>query len=337
MKTKKKTIPGTPMYTGTVEKNTEVKHIKYSQSEFSVSDKVVELDDHVVDWISIEGLSDVETIKNICESYKISTLVTEDILNVNQRLKIEYHKDYMFMVAKYPYLLDNIIKHDYISIVLFKDKLLTFSESNNRFIEDVVSRIENKQSKIRNHKQDYLLYVIVDMLIDESIEVHQKIQTEVVSFEEDLLDISSKDQVILYGLRKELLFLRTMTNSFIEDISPLIFKSTDYFSESVIKYYEDVHDHVKNLNSRVLMQLDNVKHILDVYINTNANKMNQIMTTLTIFSAIFIPLSFLAGVFGMNFTNFEVLSNPNGLLYFLIVCLLTPIGMLIFFRRRNWF
>ena len=337
LKTKKKSLPGTALYTGTIIKNSEIKHIKYAKSHFSISNEIVPLDNDMVDWISIEGLSDVDTIKNVCESYQIDNLVIEDILNVNQRVKIERHDTYLFMVAKHAYIQNNEILHDYLSIVLFHDKILTFSEMNNRFIEDVILRIENPESKIRNHLQDYLLYVILDMLVDESIEVHQEIQAKVVDFEENLLDLSSKDQIKLYELRKELLFLRTMTTSFLEDVSPVIVNALDYFTKEVLQYYDDVYDHIKNLNSKVLMHLDNVKHLLDVYINTNANNMNQVMTTLTIFSAIFIPLSFLAGVFGMNFTNFSVLDHPNGLLYFMVICVLTPIIMLVIFKRRNWF
>ena len=337
MKSKRKLLPGTLLYTGEKEKETVIKHIKYSKKSFEVLTERHDLEDEVVDWIAVEGLSTVDTIRELCESFHIDNLVIEDILHVNQRTKIEVHDDYIFVVVKYSFVRDNKIEHDYMSMVLFDNVFMTFSELENSFIDDVISRVKNQKSQIRDFSHDYLFYVLYDMIVDEAMEVLYFLDERLEELEEVILELTEKDQLGLYNVRKELVFLRGMTMQLLTNNIKEIVGEKRFFSPKTHKYYEDVNDHLLNINARAIGMLEISKHILDVYMNNMSNRMNKIMTTLTIFSAIFIPLSFIAGVFGMNFIDFPILQNPHGMLYFILICLVIPVLMLTYFRIRKWF
>lgn len=332
-----RSIPGTLEYTGTIDKETEIRHIQYNKNEHLLHHELNDIRSDVVDWISVEGLSNVDKITSVCQSFDVEPLVVEDILHVNQRTKVERFDRYWFIVMKYSYLEEEQILHDYVSMLLFPDLLITFSESNNRFIDLVVERLNHPKSIIRNMKHDYLFYVIYDVIVDETLQVSATIQNEIETLEEQLLHLSQNDQIRLYELRKELVFLRSMATQLISNVPVESFLDETFFSASVQKYYLDVYDHLQVLKNQVMISIEQVSHILDVYLNQVSNRMNQIMTTLTIFSAIFIPLSFVAGVFGMNFTNFPILSEPYGMTIFILICILIPSAMLLYFKQRKWF
>lgn len=332
-----RSIPGTLEYTGNINKESVIRHIQYNTKEHLSFDEVHELRTDMVDWISVEGLSNVETVTSVCQAYDIEPLVIEDILHVNQRTKVERYDRYWFIVVKYSYLEQDTISHDYISILLFPDLLITFSELNNRFIDHVVERLNHPKSIIRNMKHDYLFYVIYDVIVDETLQVSTSIQDEIESLEAQLLHLNQADQIRLYELRKELVFLRSMASQLITNVPIDSFRDTKFFSQDVQKYYFDVYDHLQVLKNQVVISIEQVSHMLDVYLNQVSNRMNQIMTTLTIFSAIFIPLSFVAGVFGMNFTNFPILSEPYGMTVFILICIFIPVAMLVYFKQKKWF
>jgi len=330
-------MPGSYVYTGKHDKPTSIKHIQYSPNAFSVYPSEQILNDDMVDWIVVEGLTNVELIRDLCTKYNVDPLVIEDVLHVNQRTKIEIYDNYIFSVVKYSYLKNNKIEHDYISLLLFDNTFITFSESFNLFIEDVIARIESKESNIRVKKHDYLFYVLFDMIVDETMEVYNFIDQELDEIETNIMFLESKDQMRLYSIRKELVFLKSLTMQLLFNTPKDLFKTQKFFNKDTAKFYDDVLDHVMNVNNKVLSQLDNISHILDVYMNNMSNKMNQIMTTLTIFSAIFIPLSFIAGVFGMNFVNFPILKNDYGMLFFILICVVVPVTMLSYFKIKKWF
>jgi len=149
-------MPGTFEYTGSVQKETRIKHIKYSKETMEVLDEVVAIQDEVVDWIDVEGLSSVDKVTELCQQFDIEPLVIEDILHVNQRTKVERFDRYWFVVMRYAYHDNDKIQHDYISMLLFPHLLITFCESENRFIEHVIARINNPLSQLRKFKHDYL-------------------------------------------------------------------------------------------------------------------------------------------------------------------------------------
>ena len=179
--------------------------------------------------------------------------------------------------------------------------------------------------------------VIYDIITDEVLNVFHFVANQVNKLEENLLQLDRQDELTLYNLRKELVYVRNYSNQLKENL----FVNKNLISRikgtQTSKYYEDLEDHIVNLNEKAKTELELLKGIFDIYMNNNAHKMNQIMKTLTIFSAIFIPLSFLTGIFGMNFVNFPILQNDYGLMLFLSISLLIPSMMLIYFKYNKWF
>ena len=333
----KKLPPESFIFTGEHANPTEIKHIQYNKQESIVFDSLKELKEDYVDWIIVEGLKDVDKVKDLCFGYNVDPLIVEDILNVNQRNKIELHKEYVFGVQRYSYFHQDAIMFDYISYLLFDDKLITFSEHNNLFITDILKRLEDKKSILRMQKHNYLFYVLYDMVVDEQLEVYNSIAMKIDVFERNLLSLKRQDEIELYKLRKEMIFVRSTCSQILDNLfrnSSIVSKVQDTKSK---KYYIDLEDHLINLVDKAKYELDVITNIFDIYLNNMSHRMNNIMTTLTIFSAIFIPLSFLAGVFGMNFIEFDILKNENGLLYFIFLCLGVSGIMITYFRLKKWF
>lgn len=334
---KKSVPPESLFYTGNVESKTTIKHLQYNMNEVLESEEKIALKEDYVDWIIVEGLSSIDKVTSICKEFSVDNLVIEDILNVNQRNKIEVYDSYIFAVQKYTYVEDSKLKTDYISLLLFKDKLITFSEQKNLFINTILKRVKIPNSLIRKFKHEYLFYVIYDIITDEVLHVFNYIADKVDKLEESLLDLDRNDELALYNLRKELVYIRNYSNQ----LEGNLFKNEDLLetvsNTKTSKYYEDLEDHIVNLNEKVKTEIELLNGIFDIYMNNNADKMNNIMKTLTIFSAIFIPLSFITGIFGMNFVNFPILSNDSGLLLFIGISIIIPIAMLLYFKKNKWF
>jgi magnesium transporter len=334
----KKSIPPESLfYTGDVTSVTTIKHLQYNQNEVLEFGEKIDLKTDHVDWIIVEGLSTVDTVTSLCREFGVDNLVIEDILNVNQRNKIEVYDSYVFAVQKYTYIEDSTLKTDYISLLLFDDKLVTFSEKKNLFINTILERVKIESSLIRKFKHDYLFYVIYDIITDEVLHVFSYIADQVDKLEENLLELDRQDELKLYNLRKELVYIRNYSYQIQENLFDDKLLMKKIVDEKTSKYYEDLEDHVTNLNEKVKTELELLKGVFDIYMNNNSDKMNKIMKTLTIFSAIFIPLSFLSGIFGMNFVNFPILSNDKGLLLFIVISILIPVLMLIYFKKNKWF
>lgn len=332
---KTRTAPETMVYTGNKLFKTEITHLQYdSQSirETRTPDSHPKLND----WIMIHGLKDVDYIKKICDRFGVDPLVTEDVLNVHQRNKLEIFEDYIFSVNKFAYVKDNEIHHEYISMLLFEDKLITFQEQKTTFFDPIIKRIKEKQGNITKMGHGFLYYSILDSIIDENIESRKLLSRKIMLLEDDIINLEKTDQSVLYNIRKELLYLKNSNKHFLFSFTHKEYEKIPMIKDDIFKYYEDLTDHIVRLDENIDVERELLGNLLDVH-NTNvSNKMNRIMTVLTIFSAIFIPLSFLAGVFGMNFSNFSLLESPYGLTYFTSICIVIAVSMISFFRYKKW-
>lgn len=334
--TKKNKPPGTAIYTGIHQIETVITHVVYNQNELKKTEDMALLPDFN-NWYIIKGLSDTVRIKAFCEDFEVDPLVMEDIFNVNQRNKIEYFQGYIFAVFNYSYLKKDKIEHDYLSLLVFKDKVLTFHEHNTNLFEEVHIRLENNNGLIRKSKMDYLFYALLDTILDNDIIVQHELANQTIKLEEDIIRLESTDQTILYHLRKELLVLRKTISPIFDSFVGQEYKKSSLISVDIYKYFDDITDHLRRINDDINSQRELLRNLLDVYMNNVSNKMNSVMKTLTIFSAIFIPLSFIAGVFGMNFTNFGILASPVGIYLFIGLCLIIAVVMIVYFKLRKWF
>ncbi|MGD9908983.1 MAG: magnesium and cobalt transport protein CorA [Candidatus Izemoplasmatales bacterium] len=328
--------PGSAVYTGQHQVETKIQHVIYNKDILETTDSL-ELKPEVNDWIMFKGLSDASKIKSVCENFGVDPLVIEDILNVNQRNKIEFFETYVFAVLSYSYLSNKEIKHDYFSVLLFKDKLISFHEHNTFIFDEIYKRLENNKGMIRKGKLDYLFYVILDTILDNDIFVEKEISMQTLKLEEDIIQLESANQSQFYGLRKELLYLKKTIDPIYDSFVKADYKKSLLISREIDKYFDDIFDHMKRIYDDINTGRELLRNLLDVHMNNVSNRMNSIMKTLTIFSAIFIPLSFLTGFFGMNFHYFDILQNPYGLLIFGGITLGITIGMILFFKSRKWF
>lgn len=329
--------PGTLVYTGKHQKDTVIKHIQYSAKDLKIFNKLEQYSDDHVDYVSVEGLKNVEQIRDICLSLNVDPLVIEDILNPTQRNKFEITNEYLFSVTKYSYVRGKEVFYDYISVLLFKDLMLTFSETNNMFLDEIITRLKNSKLAISKLKEDYLFYVLYDMIIDEELNLYFFLNSNLENLEEHLMQLDKDYQKNLYHLRKNFNYLESQTKQLLNYASPKKLLTTSFINVSIKKYLEDLEDHILTLNENAHVSLESVDNLFNVYSNNLSNRTNEIMKTLTIFSAIFIPLSFVTGIFGMNFTNFPILQNTYGLIIFAAICLVIPTIMLLYFKKKKWF
>ena len=333
--------PGTLLYAGKESfKKTRIELIRYDEGSYERFDidNIVDfkLNDNQVHWFNVVGITDVEAIKKVGNKFLIDPLVLEDILNINQRSKLEVFDDYVFNILKMIYLNHEKIVHEHLSIIFFKNIVITFQE----FDEDIFSllrkRIEESNGIIRTMKADYLYYGLIDSMVDQYFTITHYIERQIDELEVNVLDENPKILESIYRMRKELLILKTTIWPVKEVLNQLVYKDNPFVKESVRKYFSDVQDHYNQIYDEIVLYREMINTIFETYMSNVSNKMNQVMTVLTIFSAIFIPLTFLAGIYGMNFLEIPGLTNPNGFYYLLAGSIVIVIGMLGFFKAKKW-
>lgn len=339
--------PGTMVYTGSYHDITyDQTLICYSENEYSLLEQA-RLEDvdacEGVKWLNVTGLSHVAKISEIGKRYGIDPLVLEDIVHVGQRTKLEVMQAYCFAVLKMIYITEDHKKEAYafheehVSFILLPSLLITFQEKPGDVFDGVRNRLKNASGKIRKLGSDYLFYALIDAVVDHQMEAMAALQGEIDSFEKQIVDDELEHIEHLYGVRKRLLTLKSAVLPEQELIMKIMASDQVFTAEHLKAYFKDVEDHIVHLSDRIIMYREIVTSLFEMHQNNMSNHMNDIMKTLTIFSAIFIPLSFLAGFFGMNFTVFPGLASPYAIPLFVSVCLLIAGGMLAIFKWREWF
>jgi len=334
--------PGTLVYTGKkIYEKTEMTLITYSPN--TVSKAIIQDISQInhekgVNWLNVSGLNDIELIKEIGKKYKIDTLTLEDILHIEQRSKLEISKDHLFTVLKMIYLsqAEEII-YEHLSIILIDNMVITFQEEFGDVFDGVRSRIENEKSPMRKKQADYLYYALIDALVDHRTDVVQLIQSRADDLEITILDEEEDALNHLYWVRKQLLKLKSSTASLEAILDELVSEKNTFISDPVKRYFLDVIDHQHHLNETIMLYRELTNSLHEMHISQMDYNMNEVMKTLTVFSAIFIPLSFLAGVFGMNFQHFPGLSSQSGVYIFAAVCIGLAWTMIRYFKRKKWF
>ncbi|MDK2896867.1 MAG: magnesium transporter [Candidatus Atribacteria bacterium] len=336
-------LPGTLVYTGDKREDFAVWVIDYNIDEYKETElKSVEecfpfKDSPTVTWIDIVGLHKIEAIEKIGKHYNLHPLILEDILNVKQRPKIEYFDDYIFIVLKtLTYDEFSGIEAEQVSIIVGKNFVFTFQERKGDVFEPIRARIRHNKGVIRENGADYLLYALIDVIVDNYFVILEKLGEEIEDLEEEVISDSSPATVQaihrlkrnLIELRKSVWPLREILNTLSKDESRLVKKT--------LIYLRDVYDHTIQIIDTVEIFRDMVSGLLDVYLSSTSNKMNEIMKVLTIIATIFIPLTFLAGIYGMNFRYMPELEWRLGYPLVLGVMLGIGIGMVIYFKRKKW-
>ncbi|MGK2905441.1 MAG: magnesium/cobalt transporter CorA [Desulfuromonadales bacterium] len=292
-----------------------------------------------VSWINLSGIHDVELIDEFGKRFDIHPLALEDILNTHHRPKLDEHEGFSLIILKMLFFNNETLTlaTEQVSLLLGQHYVISFQELEGDVFNGVRDRLQRSSGKIRQRGPDYLAYALIDSIVDSYFHILEKIGDQLVQLEEEL--ISNPDSTMLttiHHYKRELLLLRKSVWPLREVISQLHKEDSPLISEGTQIYLRDLYDHTVQAIDTLEIFRDTISGLQDLYMSSVSNRMNEIMKVLTIMASIFIPLTFIAGIYGMNFEYIPELKWRYSyfvLLGFMASC---AIGMLIFFRRKKW-
>jgi magnesium transporter len=305
----------------------------------TVDDCLPNLERTGITWVNVEGVHDVDIIRHLGERFTLHPLVLEDIVNTGQRPKIEDYDSYLFIVLR---MLrptgGGEFSSEQLSMILGADYLFTFQEGLQGDVFDTVrERLRDGKGKGRGMGADYLAYALIDAIVDNYFSVLEDLGERIVNLEEELT--LATDTTTLHeinDIKKEIIFLRKAVWPLREAVSFLERGDSHLLSPSTRLYFRDVYDHTVQVIDTVETYRDLLSGMLDLYLSSISNRINEVMKFLTVIGTIFMPLTFLVGVYGMNFKHMPELEWHNG--YFLLWGFMIglSIAMIIYFRRKRW-
>lgn len=337
--------PGTLIYTGEVtDSNTELTLIKYCPTTHETHrshdlDQIIKLvDDTKVNWLNVEALHDTGLIAAIGAQFGLHALVLEDILNIEQMPKIEDFGDYYYVTLKMLSINDQKeIDQEHLSFILGDHYLISFQEKKGDVLEPVRKRVEAGLGKARNKNADYLLYALIDVVVDNYYYVIENVNDELTDIELKLLDQTKED--LIYAIhedKRKLFMMRKSVTPLRENLRKLSTSENKLIANDNKKYFNDVLDHLNHITQDMEIQRDMLTGFVDLYNSNLSNKMNEVMKTLTIIATIFIPLTFIAGIYGMNFQYMPELSWHYGYFGALGTMLVLGLAMYVYMKRKDW-
>jgi magnesium transporter len=339
--------PGSLIHVGDVlESETTISAIDYSkevldeQSIQSIDDLLKYKDSDTVTWVIIEGLANVDIVESIGKMFGIHQLVLEDILNTHQRAKFEEHDNYLYIVLKC--LLSDgeqfAVSKEQISLLVMKNFVFTFKEKKDDFLLPVQQRIRTSSGKFRKLGSDYLTYAILDQIVDQNFILIDSLDETITSIEDNLMSAEPAKNILnaIQKLKRQVITIRKYTSPVRELVAGMLRSESELIDEKTHIYLRDVYDHAIRVTESIESYREILLGLLDIYASDLSNRMNEVMKVLTMFASIFIPLTFLAGVYGMNFDNMPELGWEWAYPALWGVFLTVAIVLLIYFKKRKW-
>jgi magnesium transporter len=318
--------------------------ISYNESEYLKEDHLTPdqllsmLRAGLVNWINVDGLHDKAIIRAFATHFNLHSLLVEDVLGDHQP-KAEEYDDYLFFTLKMLHRIDGTsVEYEQISFVLGKDYLISFQQKEGDPFDSLRDRLRLGQGRLRKYNADYLLYRLVDVIVDNYYVVLDNVGDNIEQIEERLYEAPGSEIFRrIQSIKKELIYLRKALFPLRDALSKLIKQDSDFIQQANIRFYADVYDHVVHLIDSLDTYKDLSSGLMDIYINTQNTRLNEIIKLLTVMSTIFIPLTFLVGVYGMNFDFMPELRWKWG--YFTVwgVMAAAVAGMVGYFRYKKWF
>jgi magnesium transporter len=338
--------PGTLVHIG--EKRTEkvrITIIDYDEAQFQEKEaKTTEecfpfKDKPTVTWINVDGIHQLDIIEKIGKHFNLHPLLLEDIVNTGQRPKMEDFEDYIFAVLKMLYYdeKDNETKAEQVSMILGSKFVISFQESEEDVFNPIRERIRNGKGRIRKMGTDYLAYCLIDVIVDNYFIILEKLGEKIEGIEEKLVTNPTPETLQkIHNLKGEMIFLRKSVWPLRELINGLERGESTLIKESTGIYLRNIYDHTIQVIDTIETFRDTLSGMLDIYLSSISNKMSEVMKVLTIIATIFIPLTFIAGIYGMNFRYMPELGWRWG--YFTVLCVMLIIGsgMVIYVRKKKW-
>ncbi|MCB0395922.1 MAG: magnesium/cobalt transporter CorA [Flavobacteriales bacterium] len=288
-------------------------------------------------WVNLDGLYDVESISEIGKTFGIHNLILEDILNIEHRPKAEEFDDFLFFTLKMlDYAQDGTITSEQVSIVLGKNYLISFQERPGDVFDPIRERI--RTGKVREKKADYLSYILLDAVVDRYYLIIDQMATKMEDLENQIIQ-DTKDEMMfeIQEMKTHMVELRRSIYPLREAVGYIEKCGDGIVNRGTLRYFHDLYDHI----IQVIDQLDSYREVLgslqDLFHSMVSNKMNNIMKVLTIMASIFIPLTFVAGIYGMNFEHMPELHYKYGYILAWGVMVVMALGMIWYFRKKKWF
>jgi magnesium transporter len=292
-----------------------------------------------VSWINVDGLHDLELISKMGGFFDLHPLVQEDITTPGQRSKLEEYDHHLFLVLpmlSWDEQAESVVEEQ-LSLVVGPNYVLTFQERYGDVFQSVRERIRTDGSRLRQRGPDYLAYALMDAVVDHYFQVLEAMGTHTERLEEEvLMDPHERTMRELHALKRELLVMRRAVWPLRETMSTLQRTESDLFTAQTRVFLRDVYDHAVHVLDSVEALRDVVSGMVDLYLSTVSFRTNEVMKVLTIMASIFIPLTFLAGVYGMNFQHMPELAYPWAYPTLLGVMVVLALAMLVYFRRKGW-
>ena len=338
--------PGTLIHVGDNYKDkTEMILIKYNKEVYEKKYIGIEdipyykdLDNNHVWWLIVDNLSNIDIIEKISHRFEVNELITENILNTAQRTKIEDHKNFIFALTKRLYLnKEEEIDGEQISLIVGKNFLITYLENGMKTLDNLLLRTEEEENKLRKLGPDYLAYLVLDFIVDDYFYIIEDINLRMEDVENVIIDKPSQKALIkIHKLRKELMTIQKVIWSLREVISTFVRFDGRIIKESTTIYFKDVYEHLFHILDIIDTFMDMLAGMFDIYLSSNGNRMNEIMKILTIFSTIFMPITFIVGIYGMNFDDMPELRMKYGYPGVWLIMLTIATSMILYFKKKKW-
>jgi len=314
-------------------------HVQEKEVE-TIEECYIFKDQPTVTWINVDRIDDVKMIERLGECYGLHPLVLEDILNTDQRPKLEDYGEYSYIVLRMLHYQDRSgqIESEQISLILGRNFVFSFQEGKEGDVFGPLrERIRNNKGRIRKLKADYLAYALLDAVVDQYFLIMEKLGERIEVLEEELVARPKTDTLReIHNLKREMIFLRKAVWPLREVIGGLERGESSLIQDPTRIYLRDVYDHTIQVIDSIETFRDMVSGMLDIYLSSISNRLNAVMKVLTIIATIFMPLTFLAGVYGMNFKHMPELEWRWGYPALWLVMIAIGVSMLVYFRKKKW-
>lgn len=345
-------VPGTLAYVGEA-KEERIKITVFDYNETDIKEHEVKnlqqcfplKDSKNVSWINVDGIHDLDLIEKLGFCFELHPLILEDIVNTSQRPKLEDFENCLFIVLKMLEFNDEKreIEAEQVSLILGHNFVISFQETEGDVFDGIRERIRSAKGRIRKMGADYLAYVLIDAVIDNYFVIMEKMGEKIEGMEDELVNDPTPEKLqSLHALKRDTIFLRKSVWPLREVVNAMDRTTTNLIKKSTHVYLRDVYDHTIQVIDNVETFRDTLSGMLDIYLSSLSNRMNEIMKVLTIFAAIFIPLTFIAGVYGMNFNsgsspfNMPELNWRFGYFFAWGLMITVAVVMLAYFKRKKW-
>jgi magnesium transporter len=292
-----------------------------------------------ITWIQVSGIHNTKIIENLGKQYNLHPLVLEDIPNTELRPRYEEFEDCIFFTLKNLGFKkeEDEIKYEQISFIFGKDFVISFQEKENQLFKSIEERLLNGVSKARNRGTDYLVYLMIDATVDNYYAIAENIEDKIEELEDRvLLDTTGKSLSEIQKMKRDLVILMKTVFPLREAIGKMLRRENILVQESTHIFLNSVYDHAVHIIESIDTQRDLLSGMMDIYLTNISNRMNSVMKVLTIIATIFIPITFFAGVYGMNFGNIPEIGWRHGYIFFWAVCIASVSIMIIFFKKKKW-